>query len=192
MTRRLNVRNLLALAILALAGTLTITVVRNFHGAAPEEILESLPRNVDLSLQQINYTETREGRRCWTLVADSAAHNVGDGVTRIENIHMTFYDEEMGDVTLAAESGEMKSSSRDVTVRGDVVVKSPQGYALYTEQLQYLETERLIRTDDPVRLVSEKMDVTGVGMRLDVQGRTMTLLSNVEALLAAKAGDGGK
>lgn len=190
MTRRLNVRNLLALVIFALAGALTIVVAQNFRGGAPEEILEALPSDVDLSLRQINYTETEEGRPRWTLVADSASHSVEESVTRIENIHMTFYDEEMGDVTLTADSGEMLSDSRNVTVRGNVEVKTPRGYALYTDELRYLEAQRLIRTGKPVRLVSEQMEVTGAGMVLDVQKRTLTLLSDVEALLAAPADDG--
>jgi LPS export ABC transporter protein LptC len=191
MTKWLNVRNLLAVAIVVLAVALTITVVRNFKGGSPEEILESLPRNVDLSLKKINYTETRDGKRHWTLVADSAAHTVEDGITRIENIHMTFYDEDMGDVVLTAEEGELKSGSREVAVRGDVIVNNPQGYALYTESLLYREAERMISTEEPVRMVSEKMEVTGVGMLLDVQDHTLILLSDIQARLAAVTGESG-
>lgn len=188
MTRRLNFRNLLALAILALAGTLAVLVVRNYRGAAPEEILESLPRNVDLSLQKINYTETNDGKPRWTLVADSAAHNVGEGVTRIENIHMTFYDEQNGDMVLTAEKGEMDAASRDVTVSGNVAIVGAREWALYTEHLQYVGADRTIRNAEPVRLVSETMEVSGVGMRLDVRNRSLRLLSKVEARLPAIAG----
>jgi LPS export ABC transporter protein LptC len=189
MTKRFNVRNLLALAILVLAGALIFAVIRNFKGVAPEEIIESLPGNVDLSLKQINYTETRDGKRHWTLVADSADHTVKDGTTRIENIHMTFYDEESGDVILTAEKGELKSDSREVTVRGDVVVQNPQGYFLYTDSLLYREAERMITTEEPVRMVSEKMEVTGVGMRLHIEDHTLVLLSDIQARLAAASGE---
>jgi LPS export ABC transporter protein LptC len=191
MTKRFNVRNLLALAIVLIAVALTFVVIRNFKGVAPEEMLESLPGNVDLSLKQINYTETREGKRRWTLVADSAAHTVENGITRIENIHMTFYDEDMGDVVLTAERGEMQSDSREVKVRGDVVVRNPQGYSLYTESLLYREAERMISTEEPVRMVSEKMEVTGVGMRLDVQDHTLVLLSDIQARLVAVSDESG-
>lgn len=190
MTSRLNFRNLLALAILVLAGTLAVVVVRNYRGATPEEILESLPRNVDLSLQKINYTETSEGKPRWTLVADSAAHNVGEGITRIENIHMTFYDEQNGDMVLTAEKGEMDSASRDVTVRGNVAIVGSRKWALYTEHLQYRAADRTIRNAEPVRLLSETMEVSGVGMRLDVRNRSLRLLSKVEARLSAIAGNG--
>jgi LPS export ABC transporter protein LptC len=191
MMKRFNVRNLLALAIILITVALTFAVIRNFKRVAPEEILESLPGNVDLSLKQINYTETREGKRSWTLVADSAAHTVENGITRIENIHMTFYDEDMGDVILTAERGEMQSDSRQVAVRGDVVVRNPQGYSLYTESLLYREADRMISTEEPVRMVSEKMEVTGVGMLLDVQDHTLVLLSDIQARLAAVSDESG-
>ncbi|HEY7746709.1 MAG TPA: LPS export ABC transporter periplasmic protein LptC, partial [Desulfuromonadales bacterium] len=174
MIRRLNIRNLLALVILVLAGALTVTVIRNFQGASPEEDLEALPRNIDLSLKEIRYTETSDGLRRWMLVADSAAHSVGEGVTRIENIHMTFYDRQGAeDVILTARSGTFRAESREVEVHGDVVVKSPRGFALYTEHLTYGEADRVIRTTAPVRMVSDRMELTGKGMRLSVVDHTL-------------------
>ena len=148
--------------------------------------------NVDLSLKEISYTETREGTAVWTLVADSAAHNIGAGTTHIENIRMTFYDVNgLGDMTLTARSGELMSESREVSVAGDVVVKSPKGYILYTDWLHYREADRIARTDAPVRLVSATMEVTGTGMRLDVGGRSVVLLTDIRARLASSGGGAG-
>jgi LPS export ABC transporter protein LptC len=193
MIRKLNIRNLLALVILVLAGALTITVVRNFQGALPEEDLEALPRHIDLSLKEIRYTETSDGLRRWTLVADSAAHSVSEGVSRIENIQMSFYDAQGAeDVTLVARSGSFKVDSREVEVHGDVVVKSSQGFALYTEQLTYRETDRMIRTDAPVRMVSDRMALTGNGMLLSVVDHNLVLLSAVRARIEATTGNGKK
>jgi LPS export ABC transporter protein LptC len=188
MIRRLNVRNLLALVILLLAGTLTAVVVRNFRMESPEEMLEALPRNIDLSLKEISYTETRDGARRWTLVADSAAHSMGEGVTRIENIRITFYGPQGQDeITLTARRGVLHTETREVEVSGEVVVKSSRGYALYTEELAYREAERVIRSEAPVRLVSDQAEVTGTGLRLDVEKRTVELLTKVRARIDGAA-----
>ena len=193
MIRRLNIRNLLALVILVLAGALTVTVIRNFQGPSPEEALEALPRNIDLSMKEIRYTETSDGLRRWMLVADSAAHSVGEGVTRIENIRMIFYDRRgADDVILTARSGTFRADSREVEVYGDVVVKSPRGFALYTEQLTYGETDRVIRTAAPVRMISDRMELTGKGMRLSIVDHTLELLSAVRARIEGTAGNGKK
>jgi len=191
MTRRLNVRNLLALVILLLAGALTVTVIHNFQGASPEEDLQALPRNIDLSLKQISYTETSDGLRRWTLLADSAAHSMGEKETRIENIRMTFYDRQGGeDVTLTARSGSFRTDTREVEVHGDVVVKSSRGYVLYTEHLRYREADRMVLTDDPVRMVSDRMELTGKGMRLSVPRHALVLLSAVRARIEGATGNG--
>lgn len=193
MSRRLNARSLLALLIIVLAGTLTVTVIRNFQGASLDESLEALPRNIDLSLKEIRYTETSDGVRRWTLVADSAAHSVGEGVTRIENIRMVFYNRQGAeDVTLTARTGTFRVDSREVEALGDVTVKSPRGFALYTERLQYRESDRVIRTDDPVRMISGQMELTGKGMRLSVTDHTLKLLSAVRARIEGTAGNGKK
>jgi LPS export ABC transporter protein LptC len=193
MIRRLNIRNLLALVILVLAGAMIVTVIRNFQGPSPEEALEALPRNIDLALKEIRYTETSDGLRRWMLVADSAAHSVGEGVTRIENIHMTFYDRQGAeDIILTARSGTFRVESREVEVHGDVVVKSPRGFALYTEHLTYGEADRVIRTAAPVRMVSDRMELTGKGMRLSVAEHTLELLSAVRARIEGAPGNGKK
>jgi LPS export ABC transporter protein LptC len=185
---KLNARNVIGFSILILAGALVALVARNFTGSLPGETttLEALPGNVDLALKEISYTETSGGIRRWTLVADSAAHSIGEGTTRIENIRMTFYDVDgLGDLTLTANEGNLNSVSREVSVGGDVVVKSPKGYVLYTDWLHYRESDRMVRTDAPVRLVSDSMEITGAGMSLNVGDHSVVLLNDVKAHIAS-------
>lgn len=192
MGMKLNTRNLIGFAILVVAAALIALVARNLTGVSPRSIVETLPSNVDLTLKEINYTETQEGKRRWTLVADSAAHSIGAGITRIENIHMTFFDlEGVGDLTLTARNGELNSETREISVNGDVVVHSPKGYALYTEWLHYREVDRMASTDAPVRLLSDTMEVTGTGMRLDVRKYSVVLLKDVKARLASAGKNAG-
>lgn len=187
MKKKLSLRNLLALAIFVLAGSLAVTVVRNFRGPVPERMLESIPRNVDLALKKIHYTETRDGVRRWALVADSAAHDMGDGIARINNLRMTFFDAKgLGAITLTARRGELNSDAHEVEARGDVVVKSIRGYTMYTDRLQYREHDRIIRTAEPVRLVSATMEVTGKGMRYNLRDHTVQLLSHIQGRVKGK------
>ncbi len=185
MIRKISLRNILALAILLLAGALAVTVARNFQGGTPEKAIEALPRNVDFSLRELSYDETRDGQKRWRLVADRASHSVGEGVATVENVRMTFYDESGAeDLTLTARRGTFKVEAREVEVEGDVVLKSPRGYTLYTDSLFYREAERTIHTEAEVRVVSDRGELSGRGLRLNVQARTLELLSQVRARLA--------
>jgi LPS export ABC transporter protein LptC len=183
MKKQLNIRNILALLIVVGAVALVVTVLRNQDRFTPGAILETVAPEADLALRRIHYTETRDGIRRWTLEADSAQHDVGEGVTRIENIRVAFHPEEGNgaDTTMTAREGTVRIEQGELSVRGDVVVRSPEGYTVATESLRYHESEGQIKTSDPVRLVSEGMEMTGTGIILNLQDQTFVLLADVHA-----------
>jgi LPS export ABC transporter protein LptC len=185
MKQYFNIRNILAFFIIVGVGALIMTVLRNQDRFSPGAVLETVKPEADLALQRIHYTETRDGIRRWTLEADSAKHDVGEGVTRIENIRVTFHPEsgDGADTTMTASQGTVRIEEGELSVQGNVVVHSPDGYTVETESLQYRESERQISTHAPVRLVSEGMEMTGNGMILNIQEQTFVLLANVQAQL---------
>ncbi len=181
MLKRFSVRHLLGLSILILSAVLIVALASHQRERAPEETIVHLPKDVDLALHEIHYTETREGVRRWTLVADSAQHMVGEAVTYIENIRMTFFDlEGHGDVLLTAREGALHSEAGEVEVMGDVVVVSPAGYSFYTERARFYDADDQIRTEEAVRIVSETMELTGKGMELSLRDHTFVLLDDIK------------
>ena len=107
MASLLTTRNLLILVLFLVVSAMSIFVLRYYREWEPVTTFESIPENVDLTLKNINYTKTRDGKPLWTLVADSAAHSMEDSITRIENIRMVFFDPDHGDIVLTADQGEI-------------------------------------------------------------------------------------
>ncbi|MHB1398838.1 MAG: LPS export ABC transporter periplasmic protein LptC [Trichloromonadaceae bacterium] len=187
MKKKFSARSLLALALVVLTAALAVTVSRNLQRSLPEDLLDVKVGSADLALKQIDYTETQDGIPRWTLQADSAAHQVSEGVTRIENIRLTFLDPQRGDVVLTARQGTVVFDSREVTLNEQVVVQHPQGYTLNTERLQYHEASRLIESDAVVEMRSETgLQLTGRGLQLNVDDMTLRLLADVKARVAGK------
>jgi lipopolysaccharide export system protein LptC len=184
MKERITPRNVLGFFIVAVVFSLALMIVWNFRGSSPEKILEALPANIDLSLKKIDYTETRDGVSRWNLMADSAERNVNSGVTRIQNVFMTFYDENGLDVgTLSAQTGVIPSDRKNISIYDDVVVRSVRGYTFYSDHLDYSESTRQLTTDVPVRITSERMEITGKGFSLDVDRQFYRLLADVKVQL---------
>jgi LPS export ABC transporter protein LptC len=184
MKNHLNLRNFLALLIVVGAAALILAVIRNHDRLSPGAIIETVKPEADLALRRIHYTETRDGVRRWTLDADSALHDMSEGVTHIENVRVAFHPENNGaDTTLTARKGTVMIEKGELLVEGDVVVISPDGYTVETESLEYREAERQISTRDPVRLFSEEMEMTGTGMVLNIHEQTFILLTDVHARL---------
>lgn len=185
MTRKVTIRNVLLIIILLLLGAVSFTVWRNFKNATPEQLVEMLPDDVDVALDNIDYTETRGDRRFWRLQADSVAHEAQRQVANLENVRMTVYDQgEFGDIQLIARSGKWFSDTGNIELTGDVVVKSGQGLALYCQELFYDNKAESITSQSSVRLVSKDMETKGHGLKVLLPEQRMVILSQVQTTLS--------
>jgi len=159
---------------------LSVRFLLNYGVLGKGPTAELIPENVDMTLKNIKYTKTRAGEPLWTLVADSA-HSMQDGVTRIENVRIVFFDREMGDIELTADRGELLPEHKAVTASSNVRVVSSSGNSLQTEFLKYEETSNILQTDRMVKISRDNLIVVGKGMQMDVVKRTFVLLSDVKA-----------
>lgn len=179
MTRLLNVRNLLVVAMLVLAGVL-IFVISSRYTRIQSSTVAPQSDNADLSLENIDYTETQDGKAVWRLKAADARHDLSSQVTRLTKVDLIFYGKgETGNLTLTAENGVWNAESGEIEVSNQVVATSENGYRFTSDRVHYKESDRLLWTDDPVRLVSDQMEVKGTGMRLLINERKLQLLSKV-------------
>lgn len=168
-----------------LVGTVSFVLWRNFKIATPKQLIEMLPDNIDIALDNVDYTETRGDRRFWRLQADSVAHESQLQESQLKNVHMTLYDQgEFGDIQLTAQRGKWFSITGNVELNGDVVVKSGQGQALYCQQLYYDNKAELITSESLVRLVSKDMEIKGQGLQVSLQQQRMTILGQVHTRLS--------
>ena len=110
----LSTRNIVIFAILSLSVVLTARALLHSRILVPESTFELIPDNVDLTLKNITYTKTRDGEPLWTLVANSAAHSTEEGITRIEDVRMVFFDRKGGDMRLTADRGHGRMMADDV------------------------------------------------------------------------------
>lgn len=185
MKSRISARNLLLILIVMLLGGVSFSIWRNFNFDTPEKLVEVLPENVDVSLDNVDYTETRGDKRFWRLQADSVAHQAQRHEARLENVRMTLFDQgEFGDIHLTARSGKWFSESGNIELLGDVVVKSDQGQALYCQQLFYDNKAESITSEAAVRLVAKDMETLGRGLQVSLAQRRMVILEQVQTRLS--------
>lgn len=187
MTRYFNVRNLLVVAMLVLAGVLVLVISNRYTRVQPATVVPQA-ENADLSLKNIDYTETRDGKAVWRLKAADARHDLSSQVTWLTKVDLTFYGKgETGDLALIADNGVWNAEAGELEVSGQVVATSANGYRFTSERIHYREADRLLWTDESVRLVSDQIDLKGTGMRLLVDERKLKLLSKVWSRWQPKA-----
>jgi LPS export ABC transporter protein LptC len=182
MTKLLSARFLLAGFILLLVVLLVLTVVSNLRKADVAVVEQFLRSDDDLAMKQLNYTETRDGVRKWSVHAESASHDLKQEMALLKQLTLTFYDPSSTDLMVTSSAGELDLKNRQVVLRGDVVMKTTSGETIYTDELIFVDSEKMVRTEHPVRFVADGYTISGKGMRFDVTNRSMVLQHQVEAV----------
>jgi LPS export ABC transporter protein LptC len=178
-----KIRQILALVIiaatLALAGAIAL---KAYRGMRLGPTLPSLPKNIDVSLQKIHYTETKAGKKKWDLVADKAEYDKVNELIRLDVVHLEVAGAANArEYVLTADRGIYHTASKNVDLFGNVVAKSASGMVFTTGQATYTAARSMVHTADRVRFSNESLTVEGQGMELMTESKKVKVLQDVTA-----------
>ena len=181
----LKPRNLLLVLALVIAVILLVVIFTRYR---PEDqlpaVVKALPQGIDVSLEEIDYTHIEGGAARWRLIAHEVKRLADTQVMIVKNPVLEFYNEQgAADGELQALSGEVSNDYQHVYLQGDVVLKRADGYTLFTDRLEYDHKKQFAETDAPVRLVSDRMTMNGIGMTYDVPKQRLVLKATVKGVI---------
>ncbi len=181
----LKPRNLLLVLALGLALVLLAVIVLRYRTESLlQPLVEALPKGIDVSLQDIDYTHLEDGRARWRLVAQQVERQSESGILGLVAPQLSFYDEQGEQKgSLQAGKGEVSDDYQQVRLRGDVVLKNFAGYTLYTESLDYDHTVQIATTDESVLIVADGMNLKGTGLVYFLKQERLQLKADVEGSL---------
>ena len=115
----------LVLFILSIIGVVTIVYI-NYRKLIknPEKLITEFKPGVDMTIDDIHQTATRNGKKEWQLDATSARYFDAEKKVRLDNIGMTFFLEDQQEIHLTADSGTLETESQNVSVQGQVDLKN--------------------------------------------------------------------
>lgn len=134
-------------------------------------------------------TETDAGHPQWTLYAKWAATYTARNVVVARDIRVDFFDEQGARSSeLTAREGEIQQATRDMTARGDVVLRTTEGTRMTTEELHFGNREQLITSDKLVRVEDKGNTLEGVGFSSDPDLKRFEFRSRINATVRSKSG----
>jgi len=190
MTKSNKIRQLLALfVILASLSLVAIIVIKIYKGRVTKQLLRKLPKNIDVSLKKIHFTETREGIKKWDLVADKAEFDKSKEVTHLTGVRLTIAaGGNMGDITLTAPRADYYNITRDVRLDGKIIANSSSGMEFTLENAEYIAARSVIVSSGRVRFTDGKLTMEGVGMEFKPETKNFRILTGVTANIVPGAG----
>jgi len=129
---------------------------------------------VSQELQGVRYSHSKGGNLQWELEANSVAQ-VMDGPASLEEVKITYYSDDGGVVVLVADSGEYEDSTRNATLRGNVVVTTSNGDSLKTDALKWNQQEERLRGEGGVTMSRGHSIINGSGFELFPEIETVTI-----------------
>jgi LPS export ABC transporter protein LptC len=149
----------------------------------PEPIEEGTSASMPTqTFRNLELRETTEGKLEWVLRARTAWQGASGAPTRLESLRVDFYQrsDEIRSV-LTADSGRVDSREGNLEARGNVVVITPEGNRLETEQLSWDRKGARVTSEVEVRLVRGRDVLTGIGFESDPNLERFRLLKEVRA-----------
>ncbi|RQW88173.1 MAG: LPS export ABC transporter periplasmic protein LptC [Geobacter sp.] len=183
-----KIKQVLAFVVIAAASYLTVVIALKYHRLkSPVEMLSDLPKNIDLSLQKVHYTNTKDGVLQWDLLAHKVDYYNDSGVIRFTQAEMVLFGKGgSGKYSLVADTADYHKKSGDVKLVGNITATNESGMTFSTGHLQYSASRSLVSTADKVRLVDASMSVEGAGMELRLDTRKLRVLHNVTAVIRTR------
>lgn len=128
-------------------------------------------------MKNVRAQESLEGSRDWELYADEATGTTSEGRWNLKVVKVQFYSSSRLEFVVTGQRGWFDSQSKDVTIEGDVVTKSANGYVFNTQAMEYTSSDKTLRSQSQVKVTGP---TDADGGRLEVKG------GRLETLIDAK------
>jgi len=179
-----GIRNLVVLCLLALVLAISVLLLINWRKVGFYVKAKELPRiRADLEVGNLFLTEEKDGMILWELEARVAQSFEAGNKTLLEDLRVTLYNHDGRTVTLRGDRGRIDDKTRDIEIEGGIVVTSSDGLRLRTNSLAYRHERREITTGAPVRIEGKGVEISGVGLRMDLESERISILGGVDSLI---------
>ncbi|AFY00505.1 hypothetical protein Bdt_0799 [Bdellovibrio bacteriovorus str. Tiberius] len=134
----------------------------------------------DQKMGGVHLVESQSGNRDWELFAVSAEGSQAGGKWALQQVRVLFYNKEKLEFTVTGDEGTIDDKSKDLSVIGNVVTKSENGYVFKTPSIFYSSKTRQIVSPEQV-LMEGPRDSSGAGLFL--KGASMKVLVEQSKML---------
>jgi LPS export ABC transporter protein LptC len=177
-TQRLS-RIIFVSVTLFVAVVVGVLVLRG-RGAQPAPEAEGVQSKADYRIKEINLQEEMKDGVRWQLEADQAEAYEQAGKTVLRKVRIKIEEPERS-WTVTGDEGELVQATKDVTLKGNVVLVSSDGLRLETTLLRWDAEAKRAWTDDPVTLYQKGAVVKGTGLDARVGERNTQIRGRIRA-----------
>jgi len=164
-----------------LAGLSGVVAWRVMGRRAPTPVQQP-PQQAEYQIKEVHINGTLEGNLRWTLNADQAEVYDQKGITVMRKVVVQVFSRD-GDWTVTSDEGTLDNNRRDVSLKGNVIIRSSDGLEMRTPTLGWNNEQRALATDDDVQISREGTTITGKGLSVQMKEETAEVRRNVRVVI---------
>lgn len=182
---------ILGCVVVFLAVVVGVLVAKSRGGSrrVPSEPAQS---RADYRIKEVHLQEEDRAGGRWQLDAEYGEIFEGQGRTLMKKVTIRILQPARV-WTVSSDEGELSRDTRDVELRGHVLVVTSDGLRLETNRLNWMAAQQRAWTDDPVTIRRDGLVVQGQGFESRVNEETTRIKGRLRATITgAMAAIGGK
>lgn len=180
--KRIKIQIILVIMVLALIGLVLTKFIgyRRILNSHNTPVISSTGDS-SLSIGKVEQTAVRNGTREWKLEAGKAEYIENTQQVLMKELSVTFFLEDGRNAVLTADEGILNKASNDIEVMGNVLVIDER-FRLETERLLYDHSNRIIKSNSPIRLISGKWDLRADSISMNLATRKTRFKGSVDGI----------
>ena len=135
----------------------------------------------NMRIQNLHLTEQAEAGSEWELLAREAEFYDARQRIIVHRLQAQLLSQEAHPVHVTADSGQIDSSTGNMTITGNVQLHYLEGYTVETDVLHWQAMARVIQTEAVVQIRSALVHIIGTGLLGNVEQQRFILQDNVHA-----------
>lgn len=146
-----------------------------------------LDESLEQRMQGVHLVEAGADGQLWELWAEEAVAFKDRPVWEVYQTKVVFFGKDGAEFKVTGNVGEIDTSTKNITIRGNVVTHSSNGYTFRTVQVGFNASTRILDTtaevdmDGPADRQGQGLRLTGQGMVADLKTGLMSIVKNVRA-----------
>lgn len=167
---------------ISLAAVLAVTasLVVDLYKTPPKTLLKVLADNVDLQVKDVLFTDVGYSGEKLEIRADTARYHRQDKTAFFDRVRIKMVTPEGRIFRMTGNQGMLRTDTKDIEISGNVEILSDQGDRLHTDVLHYTHAKSAVHTDGAVSMWGDRMQISGVGMNINLKEGHLSLHSRVK------------
>jgi LPS export ABC transporter protein LptC len=129
----------------------------------------------------VHFEQSKNGVKEWLLTANRLYSIDNDSDMELEDVKALFFGTtgKKEEASIRSQKARYNTDTRQLTLRGKVVVQDHRGYEMQTQSLEYISSDKKIRTTSAVHVTGNNIDVSGKRLLYDIATGNYSLEGNV-------------